>query len=91
MINRLIKTNVRVSLFLHPAVASLGSASGDTLCQSAESLAGRVGHLEPTPLLAAELRPGFGQLQSLWLRGGSPSSYLAPTRRLRSHGGKISC
>ena len=55
----------------------LGSASGDLLRQSAESLAGRVGYLELTPLLAAELRPDLAQLQSLWLRGGFPLSYLA--------------
>ena len=56
----------------------LGSASGDLLRQSAESLAGRVGYLELTPLLAAELKPDLAQLQSLWLRGGFPLSYLAP-------------
>ena len=56
----------------------LGSASGDMLRQSAESLAWRVGYLELTPLLAAELRPDLAQLQSLWLRGGFPLSYLAP-------------
>jgi uncharacterized protein len=33
----------------------LGSASGDLLRQSGESLAGRVSYLELTPLLAAEL------------------------------------
>jgi uncharacterized protein len=56
----------------------LGSASGELLRQSAESLAGRVGYLALTPLLAAELNPDLAQLQSLWLRGGFPSSYLAP-------------
>jgi uncharacterized protein len=55
----------------------LGSASGGLLRQSAESLAGRVGYLELPPLLAAELRPDLAQLQSLWLRGGFPLSYLA--------------
>lgn len=56
----------------------LGSASGELLHQSAESLAGRVGYLELTPLLAAELKPDLAQLQSLWLRGGFPLSTLAP-------------
>jgi predicted AAA+ superfamily ATPase len=56
----------------------LGSASGNMLRQSAESLAGRIGYLELTPLLAAELRPDPLQLQALWLRGGFPLSYLAP-------------
>jgi uncharacterized protein len=55
----------------------LGSAQGALLQQSAESLAGRVGHVELTPLLAAELPPDLLQLQSLWLRGGFPLSTLA--------------
>ena len=57
----------------------LGSASGSMLRQSAETLAGRIGYVELTPLLAAELRPDPLQLQSLWLRGGFPLSYLAPS------------
>jgi uncharacterized protein len=57
----------------------LGSASGELLRQSGESLAGRVSYLELTPLLAAELPlAGLADLQSLWLRGGFPSSHLAP-------------
>lgn len=59
----------------------LGSASGDLLRQTAESLAGRIAYVELTPLLAAEvLAPGegaLGALQTLWLRGGFPSSWLA--------------
>jgi uncharacterized protein len=56
----------------------LGSASGDLLRQSGESLAGRVSHLELTPLLAAELPvTELAALQLLWLRGGFPLSYLA--------------
>ena len=56
----------------------LGSASGDLLRQSGESLAGRVSYVELTPLLAAELSlAGLAGLQSLWLRGGFPLSYLA--------------
>ena len=56
----------------------LGSASGELLRQSGESLAGRVSYLELTPLLAAELPVAeLGDLQQLWLRGGFPSSYLA--------------
>lgn len=56
----------------------LGSASGDLLRQSGESLAGRVSYLELTPLLAAEVHvSGLADLQSLWLRGGYPLSYLA--------------
>ena len=57
----------------------LGSASGDLLRQSGESLAGRVSYLELTPLLAAELPvTGLADLQSLWLSGGFPLSFLAP-------------
>ena len=56
----------------------LGSASGDLLRQSGESLAGRVSYLELTPLLAAELTvAALANLQRLWLRGGFPRSYLA--------------
>jgi len=57
----------------------LGSASGDLLRQSGESLAGRVSYLELTPLLAAELQvTELAALQTLWLRGGFPLSCLAP-------------
>jgi len=56
----------------------LGSASRDLLRQSGESLAGRVSYLELTPLLVAELKPDLAGLQSLWLRGGFPMSWLAP-------------
>lgn len=56
----------------------LGSASGELLRQSGESLAGRVAYLELTPFLAAELAPDLAGLQSLWLRGGFPLSWLAP-------------
>jgi len=55
----------------------LGSASGELLRQSGESLAGRVSCVELTPLLAAELKPDLATLQSLWLRGGYPMSCLA--------------
>ncbi len=53
----------------------LGSASLDLLQQSGESLAGRIAHLELTPFLANELPPG--DIETLWLRGGFPSSQLA--------------
>lgn len=55
----------------------LGSASGDLLRQSGESLAGRVSYVELTPLLASEIEPDALGLQSLWLRGGYPLSHLA--------------
>jgi len=60
----------------------LGSASGALLRQRAESLAGRVGYLELTPLLASELPADLATLQQLWHRGGFPLAYLAPSERL---------
>jgi len=68
-----IDTDRRAGRFL-----LLGSASGDLLRQSGESLAGRVSYVELTPLLAAELPvTELADLQRLWLRGGFPLSYLA--------------
>lgn len=60
----------------------LGSASGALLRQRAESLAGRVGYLDLTPLLAAEVASDLSALQRLWHRGGFPLAYLAPSDRL---------
>lgn len=63
----------------------LGSASGALLRQRSESLAGRVGYLELTPLLASEVTAtphDLGALQHLWLRGGFPLAHLAPSERL---------
>ena len=53
----------------------LGSASLDLLQQAGESLAGRIGYRELTPLNLLEL-PVAAQ-SGLWLRGGFPESYLA--------------
>ncbi len=55
----------------------LGSASGDLLRQSGESLAGRVSYVELAGLLVAEVQPDQAALQRLWLRGGFPPSLLA--------------
>lgn len=55
----------------------LGSASGELLRQTGESLAGRVAYLELSPLLASEMPAGQSDLQRLWLRGGYPLSCLA--------------
>ena len=62
----------------------LGSASGRLLRQSTESLAGRVSYVELAPLLAAEAVPGgdLAALQTLWLRGGFPLAWAAPTDAL---------
>lgn len=51
----------------------LGSASRDLIKQSSETLAGRIGYLELTPFNTLET----GEIDTLWLRGGFPPSYLA--------------
>lgn len=53
----------------------LGSASIDLLKQSSESLAGRIRHLELTPITAVEV--GTDRQDTLWSRGGFPDSLLA--------------
>lgn len=53
----------------------LGSASGELLRQSGESLAGRVAYLELNPLHWLEVDKE--QQGLLWLRGGFPASLLA--------------
>ena len=60
----------------------LGSVSPDLLSGISESLAGRVGILEPTPFLYSELagRRRF-HLETLWLRGGYPDALLARSVR----------
>ena len=55
----------------------LGSASGDLLRQSSESLAGRIGYLELTPFSLLEV----DDPRRLWTRGGFPRSYLAGSER----------
>ena len=54
----------------------LGSASLDLLRQSGESLAGRISYIDMTPLTVQEV--GDHEVQSLWVRGGFPDSFLAP-------------
>lgn len=56
----------------------LGSASLDLLKQSSETLAGRIAYKELPGLTASEVAAqGQGDLDSLWLRGGFPDSFLA--------------
>ncbi len=55
----------------------LGSASGDLLRQSSESLAGRIALLELCPFDSLEV----DDANRLWLRGGFPDSYLARSDR----------
>jgi predicted AAA+ superfamily ATPase len=58
----------------------LGSASRDLIRQSSESLAGRVGYIELTPFLLAEV--GAASMQPLWVRGGFPRSFLAASEQI---------
>jgi uncharacterized protein len=53
----------------------LGSASRDLISQSSETLAGRISYLELGVFSLAEI--GTSNLDTLWLRGGFPLSYLA--------------
>ena len=53
----------------------LGSASRVLIRQSSESLAGRIAWLELSPFTFAET----GDAVRLWLRGGFPPAYLAPS------------
>lgn len=58
----------------------LGSASLELLQQAGESLAGRVAYRELSPFHALELPDS--DLSRLWVRGGFPDSYLAPSAAL---------
>ncbi len=53
----------------------LGSASGELLRQSSESLAGRIAYMDLDPLDVSEVPPEHRD--RLWTRGGFPDSYLA--------------
>ncbi len=57
----------------------LGSASIELLRQSGESLAGRIAYVDMGPFDCLEVEPGESALTTLWVRGGFPDSYLAPT------------
>ena len=60
----------------------LGSASRDLIQHTAESLAGRIGMIYLSSFVLNELdnREGFS-LNTFWLRGGFPDSYLAENDR----------
>lgn len=64
------RRNVRAGRFL-----LLGSASIDLLKQSGESLAGRIAYVELGPLNVLEV--DADGLDTLWIRGGFPDSFLA--------------
>ena len=57
----------------------LGSASPELRRQASESLAGRIIYHELAPLTIDELGYDADAARSLWLRGGYPLSFLAPT------------
>ena len=56
----------------------LGSASMTLLRQYSESLAGRIAYIELGGFNVLETRADEDSIRRLWLRGGFPSSYLAP-------------
>jgi predicted AAA+ superfamily ATPase len=57
----------------------LGSAALDRLRQSGETLAGRVSDLELHPFDVLEVGATAADRDRLWLRGGFPESFLAPS------------
>jgi predicted AAA+ superfamily ATPase len=57
----------------------LGSASGDLLRQSGESLAGRIAYVELDPFDVLEV--DAKDCERLWVRGGFPDSFLAASDR----------
>ena len=57
----------------------LGSASVDLLQQSGETLAGRIAYLEMQPIDALEVPAD--DTERLWVRGGFPDGFLAPSGR----------
>lgn len=58
----------------------LGSASLDLMRQSGESLAGRISYIDMTPLTVLEVPTDA--FESLWVCGGFPDSFLAPSERV---------
>ena len=70
----IVDQNRRVGRFL-----LLGSASPELIRQSADSLAGRVGYIELTPLIMDEIPER--EDNKLWIRGGFPLAYLANSDR----------
>ena len=60
----------------------LGSASRDLIRQSSETLAGRIGYIELTPLMLEEV--GTDNLAGLWFSGGYPPSFLAKSDKTGS-------
>lgn len=62
-------------------VILLGSASPKLIRNSSETLAGRIGYLELTPFLMAEVQSTAAfQLINFWLNGGFPRAFLLSNR-----------
>ena len=61
----------------HGSFLLLGSASLDLLQQSGESLAGRIAFVNLFPFNFLEIGSEKKSLNTLWLRGGFPDSFLA--------------
>lgn len=59
----------------------LGSASIELLRQTSESLAGRIRYIEMSGLNILEAGVSRSTIETLWLRGGFPESYLAKEDR----------
>ena len=59
----------------------LGSASVELLNQTSESLAGRIAYEELAPFSIGEAGKKPASADRLWVRGGFPSSFLAPDDR----------
>ncbi len=75
LIDRGRRTGKRTGRFL-----LLGSASMDLLKQSGETLAGRIAYLELHPIDGTEVPAD--QMNTLWVRGGFPDSFLASSDRV---------
>ncbi len=72
VVDRRRRSGLRTGQFL-----VVGSASLDLLRQSSESLAGRIGFVELTPIGIEEIRHERQAIDRLWLRGGFPDSLFA--------------
>ena len=57
----------------------LGSASPERIKNASETLAGRIVYHELSPFLIEETGTNWESVIRLWLRGGYPDSFLAPT------------
>lgn len=74
LIDRARRSRRRAGIYL-----LIGSASLDLLRQSGETLAGRVSYLELQAFDVLEVGPTSADRDRLWLRGGFPESFLAPS------------